>query len=296
MNDSASPGIPDEFLDPEGSGEEQDDDFAVEETELEATSATLRTLWAQWMCRKGSGQYTDVTFFGKKIGGVPEPAVDAYRALEMALTTAGYQPRSRWAYNCRKIAGTNRYSLHSAGIAVDIDPKQNPYTSGDKYSGTLKATHVAAVLAIKNRLGDSVWSWGGNWNKPDRMHFQLNEGPLRVDVDWATVSGEPPSGATSPARATASAGTTAKAGATASAGTAAKDGNVLGDGSKGKAVVEFQSRILDWDPEALPKYGADGDYGNETIAAVKRFQKEQGLDASGTIDGVTAALLPVSTG
>lgn len=284
MNDSASPSIPDEFLDPEGAGEEQDDDLAVEETELEATSTTLRTLWAQWMCRKGSGQYTDVTFFGKKIGGVPEPAVDAYRALEMALTTVGYQPRSRWAYNCRKITGTSSYSLHSAGIAIDIDPKENPYTSGDKYSGRLKATHLDAVLAIKNRLGDSVWSWGGNWSKPDRMHFQLDQGPLRVDVDWATVSGEPP------ARVTAPAGTKAPA------GTTAKEGNVLGDGSKGKAVVEFQSRILAWDPEALPKFGADGDYGDETIAAVKRFQKEQGLDASGTIDGVTAALLPVSTG
>ena len=149
MNDSASPSIPEEFLDPEGIGEKQDKDLVQEETELEATSTTLRTLWAQWMCRKGTGQYTDATFFGKKIGGVPGPAVDAYRALEMVLTTAGYQPKSRWAYNCRKIAGTDSYSLHSAGIAIDIDPKENPYTSGDKYSGRLRAAHVDAVLAIK---------------------------------------------------------------------------------------------------------------------------------------------------
>jgi N-acetylmuramoyl-L-alanine amidase len=69
---------------------------------------------------------------------------------------------------------------------------------------------------------------------------------------------------------------------------------VLGEGSKGNAVTEFQKRILVWDPDALPKWGADGDYGNETITAVKRFQEEQGLDATGNIDGVTAALLPAS--
>jgi hypothetical protein len=268
MSDAALPTIPEEFLDPEGTGEEQDPDLSVEETELEASSTTLRKLWAQWMCRKGSGRYADVEFFGKKIGGVPEPAVDAYRALEMALVATGYQPKSRWAYNCRKIANTSSYSLHSAGIAIDIDPKENPYTSGDKYAGKLKPNHVSAVLGIKNQFGDSVWSWGGNWKKPDRMHFQLDQGPLRVDVDWKTVPGEPPAGEIS------------------------EEGNVLGDGSEGKAVVEFQNRILAWDPDALPKWGADGDYGNETITAVKRFQEEQGLEPTGNIDGVTAALLP----
>ena len=129
------------------------------------------------------------------------------------------------------------------------------------------------------------------------MHFQLDQGPLRVDVDWATVSGEPPAEVTAPAGVNAPAEVTAPAEVNAPVGITTQGGNVLGDGSKGRAVVEFQSRILGWDPEALPKFGADGDYGNETIAAVKRFQQEQGLDASGTIDGVTAALLPpVSTG
>lgn len=259
--------VPEEFLDPEGHGEEQDPDLAPEESDLETPTSSLRKLWSDWMCRKGGGDYADVVFFGKKIGGVPEPAVDAFRALEAALSSTGYEPRSRWAYNCRKIAGTSSYSLHSAGIAVDIDPKENPYDHGDKYSGKLKSHHVAAVLAIKNRLGQPVWAWGGDWKKPDRMHFQLDQGPLRVDVDWSTVPN-------------------------VSSGGGVREENVLGKGSSGKAVVEFQNRLLVWDADALPQWGPDGDYGQETIVAVKRFQEEQGLNPTGDIDGVTAALLP----
>jgi peptidoglycan hydrolase-like protein with peptidoglycan-binding domain len=264
MSDEHAPEIPEEFLDPEGTGEAQDPDLAADESELETATSTLRRLWAQWMCRKGEGRFADVTFFGKKIGGVPEPAVDAYRALESALRSTGYSPASRWAYNCRKIANTNSYSLHSAGIAIDIDPVLNPYSLGHKYSGALKAHHVEAVLAIKNQRGESVWSWGGNWSKPDRMHFQLDQGPLRVDVDGSTVPG----------------------------GHSAEEGNMLKKGSGGQAVTEFQNRLLAWDPECLPRWGADGDYGDETAAAVRRFQEELGLDPNGMIDGVTASLLP----
>ena len=104
--------IPPEFLEPEGDAERQDPDLV-----LETTSATLRALWKEWMCRRGDGSFADVEFFGRKIGGVPTPAVDAYQALEVALRSAGYKPDSRWAYNCRLIEGTDQPSLHSAGIA-----------------------------------------------------------------------------------------------------------------------------------------------------------------------------------
>ena len=98
--------IPDEFLEPESAAENQDPDLETPWFISATSTRTLRELWAPWMCRKGTGRFVDIDFFGKKIGGVPEPAVDAYRALESALRTTGYEPQSRWAYNCRKIAGT----------------------------------------------------------------------------------------------------------------------------------------------------------------------------------------------
>lgn len=38
---------------------------------------------------------------------------------------------------------------------------------------------------------------------------------------------------------------------------------------------------------ALPRYGADGHFGNETRAAVKRFQKDHGLQTDGVIGPLT---------
>ena len=175
--------IPDEFLEPEGDGELEDASFALEST------ADMRREWSDWLCARGSGEFANVKFFGKGIGGVPAPAVDAFKALEAALIATGYQPRNSWSNKCRKIANTDRYSLHSYGIAIDIDPKENPQSAGSPYSGKMQKGHVDAVLQIRNLAGRRVWSWGGDWSTPDRMHFQLDQGPDAVVIDAATVPG-----------------------------------------------------------------------------------------------------------
>lgn len=41
----------------------------------------------------------------------------------------------------------------------------------------------------------------------------------------------------------------------------------------------------------LPKFGADGDYGNETVQAVKAFQQRKGLPVTGKVDARTAKAL-----
>jgi len=52
-------------------------------------------------------------------------------------------------------------------------------------------------------------------------------------------------------------------------------------GSKGRGVEEIQKILLKLGYK-LPKFGADGDYGNETKTAVKKFQEDHNL----TIDGI----------
>ena len=64
----------------------------------------------------------------------------------------------------------------------------------------------------------------------------------------------------------------------------------LKKGSKGEAVKKLQQRLLDLGYK-LPKYGADGDYGNETVAAVKAFQKDWGLKQDGIAGPETQKLL-----
>ncbi len=64
----------------------------------------------------------------------------------------------------------------------------------------------------------------------------------------------------------------------------------------GNAVTRHQEALLAWRPSSLPRFGADGDFGAETEAAVTEYQKAADLDGTqdnvaGIIDGITSNLL-----
>ena len=87
------------------------------------------------------------------------------------------------AFNFRYIAGTNRISRHGFGMAIDINPIQNPYIRGSTIwpaSGAeyLDRSYVRPGMIIQ---GDVVyttftsrgWIWGGHWTVPrDYHHFE----------------------------------------------------------------------------------------------------------------------------
>ena len=58
--------------------------------------------------------------------------------------------------------------------------------------------------------------------------------------------------------------------------------HTLRKGAKGDEVVVLQKLLID-SGEKLPKYGADGDFGAETLKAVKSFQKKHGLVVDGIV-------------
>lgn len=90
------------------------------------------------------------------------------------------------AYNCRMVAGTNTYSDHAYGAAVDINPVENPYVTADgvqpaagrRYVDVDRARDADAprgvivaddvVVRAFARIG---WKWGGVWNEADYQHF-----------------------------------------------------------------------------------------------------------------------------
>jgi len=94
------------------------------------------------------------------------------------------------AFNYRKIAGSDKLSLHANGLAFDINPIQNPYLkykngqivafdpNGSRYDpispGTLTSDHPL-VQFITSR----GWEWGGNWlpesGRIDYQHFQKSK-------------------------------------------------------------------------------------------------------------------------
>lgn len=71
-------------------------------------------------------------------------------------------------FNYRKIAGTSRLSMHSYGIAIDINTKTGDYwrwsTSG-KYQNKIPEK----IVHIFEKHG---FVWGGRWHHFDTLHFE----------------------------------------------------------------------------------------------------------------------------
>lgn len=61
---------------------------------------------------------------------------------------------------------------------------------------------------------------------------------------------------------------------------------LLQKGSKGDAVKTLQQNLLMLG-YTLPRYGADGSFGSETVTAVKRFQQDHGISADGIVGEMT---------
>lgn len=70
-----------------------------------------------------------------------------------------------------------------------------------------------------------------------------------------------------------------------------EDEMALKRGDKGIAVKRYQQGLMAWSDNALPRWGADSDFGGETEEWVKHFQHEHDLPETGTVDGVTADLI-----
>ena len=87
------------------------------------------------------------------------------------------------AFNFRYIAGTRTISRHGFGMAIDINPIQNPYIRGTTIKPALGAEYLDRDDVRQGMIvrGDVVyrafvgrgWTWGGNWTLPrDYHHFE----------------------------------------------------------------------------------------------------------------------------
>ena len=98
------------------------------------------------------------------------------------------QANNTSAFYARKVAGTNRWSNHSFGCAIDINPLQNPYSNprikvlpeeGEPYLD--RSLNLPGMIVknsyIYNLFKEREWEWGGEcfFNRDgviDRHHFQ----------------------------------------------------------------------------------------------------------------------------
>lgn len=93
------------------------------------------------------------------------------------------------SYVCRQVTGGTRFSEHAFGLAIDINPFQNPYERGDEVIPALSSSYLdrsnlrPGMIVAGDPAGDAIitafanagWAWGGNWNSlKDYQHFALN--------------------------------------------------------------------------------------------------------------------------
>jgi hypothetical protein len=88
-------------------------------------------------------------------------------------------------FNCRFVSGTRRWSMHAYGLAIDVNPIENPYVSGSRVRppagrNYLRRTRTSPGMAVEGsvlvRAFDAVgWQWGGRWSSSsDYQHFSTN--------------------------------------------------------------------------------------------------------------------------
>lgn len=198
-----------------------------------------------------------------------------WQALGAVMLAYGYRVPTSYtgAYSCRPVTGGSSWSGHAWPVAIDINAKTNPYIRTPTLRtikwGVETDMPAAMVKEIESitAAGIRAFTWGGRWRRiKDAMHYQI-----RVKLGEIAAGVKAPRGFYE--------------------GDQGDDEMSLKRGDKGNAVQKHQTGLIAWNKDALPKFGADADFGGETETWVKLYQKAADLPQSGVIDGVTSALI-----
>jgi hypothetical protein len=91
------------------------------------------------------------------------------------------------AYVCRATRGSTSLSAHAYGLAIDVNPVENPYLEGGRVHpragrAYLNRSRIRRGMAVRGRLlvrsfASVGWRWGGRWTgTPDYQHFSATGG------------------------------------------------------------------------------------------------------------------------
>jgi hypothetical protein len=91
-----------------------------------------------------------------------EPLKKAFKNL---IDTGSIKELKTWdgCFNIRKKRGLSTMSMHSWGLAIDVNAFENGLYATPKLSPTFVKCFT-----------DAGFDWGGNWLRQDGMHFQLS--------------------------------------------------------------------------------------------------------------------------
>jgi hypothetical protein len=80
--------------------------------------------------------------------------------------------------------GTGSWSNHAYGLAVDLNPRENPYVgcgmsrdpTAQSYRDRSRHRPGMVTAQVRKAFASIGWGWGGSWtgNTKDYMHFSVN--------------------------------------------------------------------------------------------------------------------------
>jgi D-alanyl-D-alanine carboxypeptidase len=104
--------------------------------------------------------------------------ISAYRGDDDASMAAD----NTSGFNCRRVYAGGPWSAHAYGLAIDLNPVENPYVhrgvveppAGRRYLNRAKRRRgmVVAGGAVVRAFAAIGWPWGGHWtSSKDYQHF-----------------------------------------------------------------------------------------------------------------------------
>jgi D-alanyl-D-alanine carboxypeptidase-like protein len=108
--------------------------------------------------------------------------IDAYGGSDFASIEAD----NTSAFNCRAATGSGNWSQHAYGLAIDLNPIENPYVENGRVYHDASRPYLDRSKRLKGmiRAGGTVvrafasigWGWGGSWSGgvKDYQHFSAS--------------------------------------------------------------------------------------------------------------------------
>lgn len=108
--------------------------------------------------------HLEIGVIPKKIYCNRDMVAPLQKAFENLIRTGNVKELKTWdgCFNIRKKRGLSSMSLHSWGIAIDV----NAFENGLGKEPKLSAGFVKCFT-------DAGFNWGGTWRRKDGMHFEL---------------------------------------------------------------------------------------------------------------------------
>ncbi|MBS1514944.1 MAG: M15 family metallopeptidase [Bacteroidetes bacterium] len=112
---------------------------------------------------------TNATVMITRVNGVDKKLKEVSDELDaLPENLKKYVTTTAGTFNWRPIAGTNRMSMHSYGVAIDINTKYSDYWQWNKSMKYVNRIPME-IVEIFEKHG---FIWGGKWYHYDTMHFE----------------------------------------------------------------------------------------------------------------------------